>query len=81
MSTLKRQPGKDILVAGSRMLTQALMRHGLVDEFRLMVHPIVVGGGKRLFSDGLDRTALTLVDSRALSKGVVVLTYRAGEGR
>jgi dihydrofolate reductase len=78
VSKLKRQPGKDILVAGSGTLARALMQQNLVDEFRLMVHPIVVGGGKRLFGDGLERTMLALADSRPLDKGVVVLTYRPG---
>jgi dihydrofolate reductase len=80
VSRLKQQPGRDILVFGSADLVSALMRHGLVDEYRLMTFPIVVGSGKRLFGDGLETTALELVDTKAFGSGVVVLTYRpAGE--
>jgi dihydrofolate reductase len=80
VSKLKEQPGKDILVFGSADLVNTLMKHGLVDEYRLMVFPIVLGSGKRLFGDGLDTTVLELVDTKAFDSGVVVLTYRpAGE--
>jgi dihydrofolate reductase len=73
---LKRQPGKDITIIGSGALVRSLLRDGLLDELRLMVHPVVLGGGKRLFEDGSDQTALNLVDSKTFSTGVVVLTYR-----
>ena len=53
-----------------------LLRDGLIEELRLMVHPLVVGSGKRLFEEGGDRMALELVDSRTFSTGVVYLTYR-----
>jgi dihydrofolate reductase len=80
VATLKRQPGKDLHVIGSGELTQTLMRHDLVDEYRLMLHPLVLGNGKRLFRDGNPRTALRLVDSTTSSTGVLILTYRpAGE--
>jgi dihydrofolate reductase len=75
-SELKRQPGKDILVFGSGTLVNALMRHDLIDELRLMVFPIVVGSGKRLFEDGLEEMVLRLVDTTTFDSGVVVLTYR-----
>jgi dihydrofolate reductase len=66
----------DILVNGSNTLMQALMEHDLVDEYRLMVHPIVLGSGKRLFGDGRPRTTLRLTDCRPVGPdGVVVLTY------
>jgi dihydrofolate reductase len=56
------------------------MQYGLIDEYRIMVFPIVLGSGKRLFGDGLDTTFLELVDTKAFDSGVVVLTYRpAGE--
>ena len=61
VSELKRQPGKDILVFGSADLVNVLMRQDLIDELRLMVFPIVVGSGKRLFKDGLEETVLRLV--------------------
>jgi len=53
-----------------------LMQYGLIDEYRIMVFPIVLGSGKRLFGDGLDTTFLELVDTKAFDSGVVVLTYR-----
>lgn len=76
VSQLKQQPGLDIVVAGSGTLVHTLMKHDLVDEYRLMIHPVLVGGGKRLFPDGIDRSVLTLVDTKVFSSGVVVLTYQ-----
>jgi dihydrofolate reductase len=73
---LKRQPGKDILVFGTADLMNTLIRHGLVDELRLMVIPVVVGNGKRLFDDGEDGRTLKLVDSKKFGTGVVSLAYR-----
>src|SRR5215210_6388053 len=72
---LKRQPGKDITIIGSGVLVGSLLRDGLLDELRLMVHPVVLGGGKRLFEDGGDRKDLKLVDSRTFGTGVLYLTY------
>lgn len=77
---LKDQPGGDISVTGSAKLVQSLLRYGLLDELRLLVHPIVVGKGKRLFGDSDDKLGLELVDSKTFSTGVLFLTYRpAGE--
>jgi dihydrofolate reductase len=76
LAELKRRPGKDITIIGSAALVRSLLRDGLLDELRLMVHPVVLGGGKRLFEDGEDRKALELVDSRTFGTGVVYLTYR-----
>jgi dihydrofolate reductase len=73
---LKRQTGGDISISGSGSLVRSLLRDGLIDEVRLMVHPVVVGSGKRLFEEGSERIALELVDSRTFSTGVVYLTYR-----
>lgn len=64
---------------GSAELANALMEHDLVDEYRLMVFPVVVGKGKRLFGDGLDTAALKLVDTKVFGSGVVVLTYRPAQ--
>lgn len=72
---LKQQPGKDILVVGSCQLMHTLLQHDLIDELRLMIHPIVLGNGKRLFKEGLTRKGLRLVESKAFDTGVVVLTY------
>ena len=72
---LKRQTGGDISISGSGSLVRSLLSEGLIDELRLMVHPVVVGSGKRLFEEGSERIALELVDSRIFSTGVVYLTY------
>jgi dihydrofolate reductase len=76
IAKLKRRPGKDITILGSGALVRSLLADGLLDELRLMVIPVVLGGGKRLFEDGVDRKALELVDSRTFGTGVVYLTYR-----
>lgn len=76
VTELKQQPGKDLMVIGSGELAGALMRHDLVDEYQLMIHPLVLGSGKRLF-EGLDgRMDLELVDTQTTQAGVVILTYR-----
>jgi dihydrofolate reductase len=81
VSRLNEQPGKDILVFGSSQLVRTLMGHDLIDEYRLMVFPIVLGKGKRLFGDVGETRALRLVDTKPVGPdGVLVLTYRpAGE--
>jgi dihydrofolate reductase len=76
---LKQQHSHDILVAGSRALVQTLMRHDLVDEYRLMTHPVVLGGGKRLFEEGSVMKTLRLVETRPLNTGIVILTYAPAE--
>jgi dihydrofolate reductase len=65
----------DILVAGSGKLVQSLLELDLVDELRLMVYPIVLGKGKRLFGDTSEKKQLALVDSKSLDGGVIILTY------
>ena len=80
ISELKRQPGKDITIIGSGALVRSLLEEGLLDELRLMVHPVVLGSGKRLFEDGGDRRPLELVDSKAFGTGVQLLTYRPARG-
>ena len=72
---LKRQPGQDVLVAGSCTLVQTLMQHDLIDEFRLMVHPIVLGEGKRLFGEGTKQRALRLIETKIFKTGTVVLSF------
>jgi dihydrofolate reductase len=76
ISRLKRQPGKDIGITGSVTLVQSLLQEDLLDELGLMIHPVVVGSGKRLFEEGGDPKGLKLVDSKTFSTGVVYLTYR-----
>lgn len=77
VARLKRQNGKDILVFGSGELVRTLMQHDLIDEYRLMVFPIVVGTGKRLFGDVGEARDLRLVDTKQVGQdGVLILTYR-----
>jgi dihydrofolate reductase len=76
---LKRQPGKDIVVSGSATLVRSLLREGVVDELRLMIHPVVVGSGGRLFEDGEVQASLELVGSETFSTGVLNLTYRPAQ--
>ena len=77
VSRLKQQLTGDILVAGSANLVQTLAKHDLVDEYRLMVFPVVLGSGRRLFGDGFPHTVLRVVDSTPIGPdGVFVLTYR-----
>ena len=79
ISRLKEQPGKDISISGSPTLVRSLLEDDLLDELRLMVHPIVVGSGKRLFEEGGDQKALELLDSETFSTGVVYLTYQPAQ--
>jgi len=79
VAKLKEQPGTGILVVGSSALAQTLMQHNLVDEYHLLVHPIVLGSGKRLFRDGGPTTTLRRVDTKATSSGLVILTYEPTE--
>jgi dihydrofolate reductase len=74
VAALKQQEGQDILVGGSAQLVRALLRSDLIDEIRLLVHPVVVGSGKRLFTDE-SATSLTLAESKAFATGVVLLRY------
>ncbi len=75
LTNLKQQPGKDIAITGSATLVQSLLRDGLLDELSLLLYPIVVGTGKRLFEDVGDQVALKLVDSKTFTTGVLSLTY------
>jgi dihydrofolate reductase len=77
---LKREPGKDIVISGSATLVRSLLRDGVLDELRLMIHPVVVGRGRRLFENGSASAPLELVDSETFSTGVLNLTYRPANG-
>jgi dihydrofolate reductase len=80
VATLKDQDGGELQVHGSAGLIQTLLKHGLVDELRLVIFPVVLGQGKKLFGDGAVPAGLTLAYSSATSAGVVILTYqRAGD--
>ena len=76
VSKLRQAPGGDIVVHGSRTLAQTLIEHDLVDELRLMVFPVVLGTGKRLFGDTSDLKRLRLTDSKVVGDGVAVLVYQ-----
>jgi len=75
VAALKDETGKGIQVIGSGVLVQSLAKHGLVDEYRLQIHPIVIGSGKRLFGEAEAPMRMRLTDSRTTPKGVVILTY------
>jgi dihydrofolate reductase len=79
ITDLKQQPGDNILVFGSAILVESLMDADLVDEYRLLVHPIIMGSGKRAFKDGMAMTKLTLGESTTLSSGVISLCYHRTE--
>jgi dihydrofolate reductase len=82
LTRLKRQPGKDIAILGSSDLTVSLLGMGLVDELRIMVHPVVLGAGKSLFRTATGRFGLELVATRPFRSGSVLLCYRpAGSDR
>ena len=72
----KKEPGKDLVVLGSAELVQSLMRANLVDEYMLLVHPLVLGIGRRLFDEGGAFAKLQLVDAKPTTKGVIIATYR-----
>jgi dihydrofolate reductase len=75
VARLKDQPGQDLLIYGSGELVDELTRHGLIDEYRIMLYPVVVGTGKRLFNPPLPQVNLQLAETITTSTGVVVLTY------
>ena len=75
IAELKQQPGNELQVHGSGHLVHTLIRHGLADEYRLLVFPIILGTGKRLFPDGDIAAALRLTDTKASGKGVQILIY------
>jgi dihydrofolate reductase len=76
---LRQEQDGDIVVHGSARLVQTLVEHDLVDEFRLMVYPLVLGSGKRLFGDTSDKKPLRLVDSKVVGDGVAILIYEPAE--
>jgi dihydrofolate reductase len=77
VTALKAQDGRDLHVIGSPGLVQTLLAHDLVDELQVMIDPLVVGGGKRLFRDDGALKRLRLVESRATSTGAIIATYAA----
>lgn len=75
IARLKQAPGDELQVHGSGNLVHTLIRHGLVDEYRLLVYPVLLGTGKRLFPDGDIGAALRLVDSKPTGTGVQIMVY------
>ncbi|HVI44187.1 MAG TPA: dihydrofolate reductase family protein [Chitinophaga sp.] len=76
ISRLKQQPGREIQIEGSATLIQSLTNAGLIDEYRLLVHPHMMGSGKRFFKDGTLPAGLELLKSEPMPKGVIALYYR-----
>jgi dihydrofolate reductase len=76
VSELRNQPGNELHIMGSGELIGSLMPHGLIDEYMLMIHPLVLGSGRRLFQDGSPPTGLRLVESVTTTTGVVIATYQ-----
>jgi dihydrofolate reductase len=79
VAELKAQPGKDFLVMGSGVLVQTLMKYNLVDLYILLIHPLILGSGRRLFPDGGSYTTLQLVDVKTTPTNVVIATYQPGK--
>jgi dihydrofolate reductase len=79
VAELKERPGEDLVVLGSGQLVQSLMRRGLVDELVLLIHPLVLGSGRRLLADGAPNATLRLVDARTTTTGVVIARYEPSE--
>jgi dihydrofolate reductase len=79
VARLKQEPGKDLVVMGSGELAQSLMRGNLIDEYVLLIHPLVLGSGRRLFPDGGAAATLRLVGTKTTSTGVVIATYQPAE--
>jgi dihydrofolate reductase len=80
INKLKQQPGKNIGVGGSPALVRSLLQEGLLNELKLMIHPVVVGKGKRLFTEDLDGKRLKPVASKVTGTGVVIVTYQSAKG-
>jgi dihydrofolate reductase len=76
VTNLKRQPGKDLFIFGSANLSSTLMKHGLIDEYRLALNPVILGTGNPLFKPSPERTRLKLVEAKALKTGAVFLRYQ-----
>ena len=79
VAKLKEEPGKDIVVLGSGQLIESLRRSNLIDQYVLLIHPLVLGSGRRLFNDG-SGAPLRLIDVKTTTKGVVIATYQPEAG-
>jgi dihydrofolate reductase len=76
VAELRQMPGDNLVIMGSGQLIRSLLAHGLIDEYLLMIHPLVLGSGQRLFDHDDHRVELRLVDSAATTTGVILATYR-----
>jgi dihydrofolate reductase len=76
---LKQEPGQDLLLSGSAQLFNALMQENLIDLYRFMLHPVVLGKGKRLFAEGVDAKPLDLTETKRFSSGIVILEYEPAD--
>ncbi len=76
VAELRAQPGKDIVVLGSGELAQTLMQHNLVDRYVLLIHPLILGSGRRLFADGSAFATLRLIDTETTTTGVLIASYQ-----
>ena len=81
VAALKREQDRTLVIFGSGVLVQSLMRRRLIDEFVLQIHPLVLGKGRRLFPDGGALVTLSLIDSVAMSTGVIIATYQPAAER
>jgi dihydrofolate reductase len=79
ISRFKQEDGKDLLIYGSASIVQQLTNLGLIDEYQLLVHPVVLGGGKPLFKDLAEKRRLKLLQARPFTSGVVLLTYQRSD--
>ncbi len=77
VAKLKQQSEKDIVILGSGVLIQSLMKHNLIDQFTLLIHPLILGSGRRMFPDGSPFASLKLVDSKTTTTGVVIANYQS----
>jgi dihydrofolate reductase len=76
VAKLKQQPGQDLVMYGCHDLMHSLLEHDLIDEYRILVHPVLLGKGRSFLKDGAERLNLDLVDTTVLAGGVAILTYR-----
>ncbi|HEY6286157.1 MAG TPA: dihydrofolate reductase family protein [Ktedonobacteraceae bacterium] len=79
VAKLRQEPGKDLVILGSGELIQSLMRHNLVDKYVLLIHPLLLGSGRHLFTDGGSFAALRLFDTKMTATGVMIATYQPDE--
>ena len=79
VTKLKQQPGHEIHIEGSATLVQSLIEADLIDEYRFLVHPVIMGSGKRFFKDGMHTTGLKLVKTQTLNLGVMLLCYESAK--